>query len=136
MVKTKEKFEDSGYSISHGIIDSIWVQKQKEAEDFEKVCQNISEDIGIELEPEHRFEWCAFVPRNSSDANIATLNRYFGKKQNGEFKTAGIEVQQRSTCKFVKDAQMEMIRKLDKNMSAEPVIKNWKIIFRNWNVLK
>jgi len=123
MVKTKEKFEDSGYSISHGIIDSIWVQKQKEAEDFEKVCQNISEDIGIELEPEHRFEWCAFVPRNSSDANIATLNRYFGKKQNGEFKTAGIEVQQRSTCKFVKDAQMEMIRKLDKNMSAEPVIK-------------
>jgi len=31
---------------------------------------------------------------------------------------------------------MEMIRKLDKNMSAEPVIKNWKIIFRNWNVLK
>ncbi len=80
MVKTKEMFEDAGYSIAHGIIDSIWVQERDNTEDFEEVCNKITEEIGIELEPEHKFEWCAFVPRSSSDANISTLNRYFGKK--------------------------------------------------------
>jgi len=123
MVKAKEMFEEAGYTISHGIIDSIWVQEKDNAEEFEKVCQNISEEIGIKLEPEHKFEWCAFVPRSSSEANIATLNRYFGKKQNGEFKTAGIETEQRSVCQFVKNAQMEMIEKLDNTMDTGAVIR-------------
>jgi DNA polymerase I len=123
MVKTKERFEEAGYSVAHGIIDSIWVQEKEEAEKFEQVCEDISEEIGIKLEPEYKFEWCAFVPRSSSDANIATLNRYFGKKQNGEFKTAGIEVEQKSTCQYVKDCQMEMIEALDRNMEAGSVIR-------------
>jgi DNA polymerase I len=123
MVQTKKMFENSGYSVAHGIIDSIWVQEENEAEKFEQVCQRITDEIGIELEPEYKFEWCAFVPRSSSEANIGTLNRYFGKKQNGEFKTAGIEVEQRSTCQFVKDMQMELIEVLDETMSAEPVIR-------------
>ncbi len=122
MLKTKEIFEDSGYRVSHGIIDSIWVQEENSSKDFEQVCGEISQEIGIELEPEHKFEWCAFVPRSSSDADIATLNRYFGKKQNGEFKTAGIEIEQSSSCKYIKDSQMEMIEVLDKTMSAEAVI--------------
>ncbi|MFB6245638.1 MAG: type B DNA-directed DNA polymerase [Candidatus Nanohaloarchaea archaeon] len=126
MVNTKEMFEESGYSVAHGIIDSIWVQKKPGAEDFEQVCQNISSEIGIELEPENKFEWCAFVPRSSSEANIATLNRYFGKKQNGEFKTAGIEVEQKSTCQYVKNCQMELIEVLDKTMQAESVIQELK----------
>lgn len=123
MVEAKEMFEEAGYTISHGIIDSIWVQKKDKAEEFEKVCKNISEEIGIKLEPEHKFEWCAFVPRSSSEADIATLNRYFGKKQNGEFKTAGIEIEQRSVCQFVKNTQMEMIEKLDNTMDAGAVIR-------------
>jgi DNA polymerase I len=125
MIKTKETFENRGYKVSHGIIDSIWVQQKKETdtEDFEQVCREISEKIGIKLEPEHRFEWVAFVPRTSSQADIGTLNRYFGKKQSGEFKTAGIETEQRSTCQFIKKSQMEMIKALDRNMKPEDVIK-------------
>jgi DNA polymerase I len=123
MVETKEMFEEAGYRVIHGIIDSIWVQKKEDAENFRKVCGKISKDIGIELEPEHRFDWCAFVPRKSSEADISTLNRYFGKKANGEFKTAGIELEQRSTCRFVKDAQREMIKALDIEFDEEDVIK-------------
>jgi len=123
MVKTKEKFENSGYSIAHGIIDSIWVQEKQKAEEFEQVCQKITEEIGIELEPEYKFEWVAFVPRTSSKPDIATLNRYFGKKQNGEYKTAGIETEQHSTCQYIKNKQMKMIKALDKQMSPEPVIE-------------
>ncbi len=123
MLRTKERFEDADYSVAHGIIDSIWVQENGDAEDFEQVCEDVSEEIGIKLEPEYKFEWCAFVPRSSSDADIATLNRYFGKKQNGDFKTAGIEVEQKSTCQYVKDCQMEMIEALDKTMEAGSVIR-------------
>ena len=124
MVKTKEIFEDAGYSIAHGIIDSIWIQKNSEdAKEFEQACRKASEEIGIKLEPEHRFEWCAFVPRSSSEANISTLNRYFGKNKDGSFKTAGIEAEQRSTCKFVKEAQMEMIKALDKDFEADDALK-------------
>lgn len=124
MVRTKEMFEDEGYEISHGIIDSIWVQQNSEdAQNFEEVCRKVSREIGIELEPEYRFEWCAFVPRSSSEAKIGTLNRYFGKKKNGEFKTAGIEVEQSSSSQFVKDSQMEMIKALDKDMSPEDVLE-------------
>lgn len=121
MVKTKEMFEESGYSITHGIIDSIWVQEKEGAESFEDVCSEITDEIGILLEPEYKFEWVAFVPRASQN-RIGTLNRYFGKKSNGEFKTAGIEVEQDSVSQYIKDSQMEMIKALDKDMKAEDVL--------------
>ncbi len=123
MVRTKELFEESCYQVVHGIIDSIWVQREQGAEKFEEACREISEEIGIELEPEHRFDWCAFVPRKSSKADISTLNRYFGKKANGDLKTAGIELEQRSTCDFVKEAQHEMIEALDSDFNEDEVIK-------------
>jgi len=122
MIEAKEIFEGSGYRITHGIIDSIWVEKKESCEKFTEVCKKISKEIGIKLEPEHQFEWCAFVPRTSSKPDISTLNRYFGKKKSGEFKTAGIEVEQRSTCEFVKEAQMDMIKALDRNMEVKDVV--------------
>lgn len=121
MVKTKKLFEDSGYSIAHGIIDSIWVQKDDDAESFEEVCQDITDEIDIELEPEHRFEWVAFVPR-SSQKGIGTLNRYFGKKEDGGFKTAGIETEQNSVSEYTSESQMKMIEALDKDMNPEDVL--------------
>jgi DNA polymerase elongation subunit (family B) len=122
MLKAKESFEKSGYSVAHGIIDSIWVQEDEPTEEFEEVCRHVSDNVGIELEPEYKFEWCAFVPRKNSRADISTLNRYFGKKKGGELKTAGIEVEQDSVSSFVKDAQIEMIEALDREMSVEDVI--------------
>ncbi|MBC5793462.1 MAG: DNA polymerase I [Nanohaloarchaea archaeon] len=123
MLRTKNMFEENGYSVAHGIIDSIWVQKREEPKDFQNLCGEISDEIGILLESEHKFEWCAFVPRSSSKGNIATLNRYFGKKKSGGFKTAGIEMEQRSTSKFIKNAQEEMIEALDCRMDAADVLK-------------
>lgn len=124
MVKTKEIFEQNGYRIVHGIIDSIWVKKTEDAEDFEAVCREISEEIGIELEPEHHFEWVGFVPRSSSDANISTLNRYFGmKKDESGFKKAGIETEQSSTPEFVKKSQEKMLKAFNKSLDVKDVFK-------------
>lgn len=123
MLKTKEIFEKSGYRVAHGIIDSMWVQKNSGSKVFEELCDEITEETGILLEPEHKFEWCAFVPRSSSSYDAATLNRYFGKTKEGEFITAGIELEQDSACEFVRKSQMDMIKAIDCNMSPEDVFE-------------
>ncbi|MFP4038762.1 MAG: DNA polymerase domain-containing protein [Candidatus Nanohaloarchaea archaeon] len=106
MVETKDMLEDEGLEIKHGIIDSIWAS----GSNVEKACEKVSEEIGIELEHEHSFDWIAFVPRKNS--NISTLNRYFGKTVEGETVTAGIEMRQSSTPDIVKNCQSEMIEKI------------------------
>ena len=102
MVEAKEMLEEDGFEIKHGIIDSIWAS----GENVEEACQKVSEEIGIELEYEHHFDWIAFVPRKNSD--ISTLNRYFGKSGD-EIVTAGIAMEQSSTPEIVKRCQEEMI---------------------------
>ncbi|MFB6145674.1 MAG: type B DNA-directed DNA polymerase [Candidatus Nanohaloarchaea archaeon] len=121
MVDTKETLEKHGYSIKHGIVDSLWAKPGENSTEVGKVCEEVSKEVGIELEHEHDFEWVAFIPRSSTDANISTLNRYFGKKKEGGFKTAGIECEQRSTSEFVKDCQLELIERLDETMEPEKV---------------
>ena len=122
MKDSKEVFEEHGWKVEHGIIDSIWVSRQnEEASSIQEVCREVSEKVGIRLEEEYRFDWVAFVPRASSDADISTLNRYFGKKKNGGFKKAGIETEQSSTCRYVKEAQKEMIQAFDKGLNEEDV---------------
>ena len=115
MIKAKEIFEENGYKVVHGIIDSLWLQKnQQNPTNFQEVCEEVTEEIGIELEPEEKYEWCGFVPRRSSSADIATLNRYFGKKQEG-FEKAGIETEQSSTPRYIKKIQNQMIKAFDQD---------------------
>lgn len=124
MKDSKELFEENGWKIEHGIIDSIWVRKKDEdATEIKEVCRKVSEHIGIELEHEHDFEWVAFVPRSSSKAEISTLNRYFGKKRSGGFKKAGIETEQSSTPQYIKEKQKKMIEAFDRNREKEDVYK-------------
>jgi len=123
MLEAKEIFEENGYTIKHGIIDSIWVKKTGEnAESIQKVCDKVTDRIGIKLELEHEFEWVAFVPRKTPNARISSLNRYFGKKKNqNDFKTAGIEIEQKSICKFVKKAQKKFIKELGNSLNPQNV---------------
>ncbi len=122
MRESKEIFEENGWEVKHGIIDSIWVSKRVEdATELSEVCEEVSRHVGIDLEFEHDFEWVSFVPRAGKGAKVGTLNRYFGKKGEGSFKTAGIEVEQSSTCEFVKQAQEEMIEAFDNDHSSGDV---------------
>lgn len=125
MRRSKEIFEENGWQVKHGIIDSIWVTEQEgvKTADLEEVCEKVGDEIGIKLEYEHDFEWVAFVPRAGTDAKIGTLNRYFGKKRGGGFKTAGIEVEQSSTSEFIRECQKRMIEKFDENRDPEDVFQ-------------
>lgn len=122
MIETKEIFEENGYRVVHGIIDSLWVEKAREdAEDIEEVCKKATEQIGIKLELEDHFDWIAFTSRKSTEAKIGTLNRYFGKNIEGNYIKAGIETEQSSSCQYTKEVQEEMIEVLDKTMNPAKV---------------
>jgi DNA polymerase-2 len=53
--------EDNGFEVLHGIVDSFWVKKKgATAEDFQKLCQIITNEIGIPsiLRP---YKWIVFL---------------------------------------------------------------------------
>lgn len=116
ILQAKESFEENGYRVVHGIIDSIWIEK-REGEEPEKsvqqICDEVTEEVDIRLEKEAKFDWIAFVPRKNSRAGA--LNRYFGRKKKDGFKIRGIQARQSSTCELVEKFQ----RKLMENFEPE-----------------
>ena len=128
LLETKEILEANGWTVVHGIVDSVWVQAAPEADPapIETVAATVSEAIGIELEHEATYDWIAFAPRRESSEGA--LNRYFGKvSDGGTFKKRGIELRQRSTPPFVESCQAEWLEILDEERAPAPVCDRLKV---------
>ncbi|MDG5777517.1 type B DNA-directed DNA polymerase [Haloarculaceae archaeon H-GB2-1] len=118
LLDAKDRLEAGGWRVVHGIVDSLWVQAvADDPEPLSSILPDISEAVGIELELENRFSWVAFAPMRGSDAGA--LTRYFGTVAGeDEYKLRGIEARQRSTPAFVEDVQRDLLRELDRHLSA------------------
>ncbi|MCK4482825.1 hypothetical protein KAU55_06325, partial [Candidatus Bathyarchaeota archaeon] len=111
-LRTSRIAERKGFTIIHGIVDSLWLKKEgATAEEYVRLCREVSERIGVPLSFEGRYKWIVFLP-SRIHPNVAVLNRYYGVKEDGRIKVRGLEVRRRDTPKFVYDAQMEMINVL------------------------
>lgn len=121
MLTAKQKFEEEGWKVLHGIIDSIWIQPEKQKKPVKEINKKISEEVGIKLEYENEYEWLAFCPRRNSEAGA--LTRYFGKKKDGGYKVRGIEMRQKSTPKYIKQKQKKLIKKYDEEKNAKSVLQ-------------
>jgi DNA polymerase I len=111
-LRTSRIVERKGFTIIHGIIDSLWLKKDgATAQEYVELCREVSERIGVPLSFEGRYKWIVFLP-SRIHPNVAVLNRYYGIKEDGRIKVRGLEARRRDTPKFVYDAQMEMIRVL------------------------
>ena len=124
LLNAKEEFEKSGWKVVHGIIDSIWVKKREKkdgSEDVREVCERITGKENIRLEYEGEYDWICFCPRRESKGGA--LNRYFGKKKNGEYKFRGIELRQSSTPEYIKECQRAMIERFDSTKDPEKVLQ-------------
>lgn len=121
LLEAKEMFEDAGYRVLHGIIDSIWVQPvADDPTPIREVAENITDTVGITLDFEHQYDWIAFCPRRNSQAGA--LTRYFGKVGGeDEFKVRGIELRQRSTPLFITQCQEELMEAVDRYRDPEAV---------------
>ncbi|WP_117592475.1 type B DNA-directed DNA polymerase [Haloprofundus halophilus] len=128
LLDSKQVFEQNGWEIVHGIVDSIWVRRIRDEEQtpLDELVEQISQGVGIRLEYEAAYDWIAFVPMRDSDAGA--LTKYFGKvADEDEYKYRGIECRQRSTPAFIEEAQTDMIRILDEYQEPEPVCDRLKL---------
>jgi DNA polymerase elongation subunit (family B) len=111
-LKTARIAEQHGFTVIHGIVDSLWLKKEdgneQEIRDF---CKTASNKIGVPLNYDGRYKWIVFLP-SKIHPNIGVLNRYYGVMENGQQKVRGIEVRKHDTPRFIYDAQMEMLNVL------------------------
>ncbi|MCW3985341.1 MAG: hypothetical protein NWE91_02890 [Candidatus Bathyarchaeota archaeon] len=134
-LRTARIAERRGFSVIHGIVDSLWLKKKDAtAEEYFSLCTEVSEVVGVPLSFEGRYKWIVFLP-SRMHPNVAVLNRYYGVKEDGRIKVRGIDARRRDTPKFVHDAQMEMIKVLatasDSKAFIEKIPEALKVIRKN-----
>lgn len=135
MLEGKRIFEDHGYRVLHGIVDSIWVTPvEADPTPVREICDEVTEQVGIRLDYEAAYDWIAFCPKRDSD--VGALTRYFGKQRSGDYKVRGIELRQHSTTQFVKNAQRAMLEAIDDDggrRSVEDAHRRWeKKLVNGW----
>jgi len=120
LLTAKELAEERGWRIVHGIVDSCWLAPvEPDHAPIEDVTAAVTDEVGIPLDREARYEWIAFVPKRETDAGA--LTRYFGKQAGGGFKVRGIEARQRSTPPFVEAVQRDLLAVLDETRDPAAV---------------
>ncbi len=99
----------AGFDILHGIVDSLWLQGEGDAQDF---CRQVSEhwEQRLRLAYEGHFRWIVFLPNRTT--GVGALTRYYGVFDDGTIKVRGVELRQRSTPDFLRTVQEQVLRLL------------------------
>ncbi|UCE91230.1 MAG: hypothetical protein JSV90_07395 [Methanobacteriota archaeon] len=113
MLQTSEIAEAHGFEILHGIVDSLWLKGDGDAE---RLCEHASGHIGIPLDAEGVYRWIVFLPSRVS--GVGVLNRYYGLFEGGELKVRGIELRRSDSPGVVRDMQSDMLSALAKASDA------------------
>jgi len=123
LLKTVRMAEERGFEIVHGIVDSLWLKKERASpREYVELCKAVSKEIGVQLNVEGRYRWVVFLP-SRMHVEVPVLNRYYGVFESGKIKVRGIEAVRRDTPPFIKKAQMDMIRVLAKVPNSEAFMK-------------
>jgi DNA polymerase II len=121
ILTAKEVAEAKGYTLLHGIIDCIWIKKDGATEkDYEDLCKEIHEKVGIDISLEGIYNWLLFPP-SKTDSVISTTNHYVGCYRNGDLKMRGIEARRKDTSKLVKCMQTDMLEKMKEAKNIEEI---------------
>ena len=101
LVRTKEIAEEMGYSVLHGIVDSLWVQGAPVG----ALKERVERELGYALETEH-FDWIVFLPLADG---FGAYNRYYGRLSDGSIRVRGIAARRHDTPPYVKEMQCRML---------------------------
>lgn len=100
--------EENGFSVLHGIVDSLWIHKNNATRnDYEKIKRQVEKETGFDMSLD-LYNWIVFLPSKENDI-VPVPNRYFGALRNGELKIRGIEARRHDTPKLFKDCQLEIL---------------------------
>jgi len=108
--ETLEIAQKQGFSVVHGIVDSVWLAKEQADEtDYLELCDVIEEKLGLPVSFEGIYRWIVFLP-SKVHSGLPVLNRYYGTFRNGTVKMRGIEYRRRDTPPIIKHCQRDTIR--------------------------
>ena len=100
--------ESNGFSILHGIVDSLWMyKKDATVHDYEKLRKTIEKETEFEMSFDV-YNWIVFLP-SKENSNLPVANRYFGANKNGDLKLRGIETRRHDTPEFFKQCQIDIL---------------------------
>jgi len=102
----------NGFSVVHGIVDSVWLKKNGASEaDYVDLCETVEKELGLPISFEGIYRWIVFLP-SKVHTQLPVLNRYYGVFKHGEIKMRGIEYRRRDTPEVIKQCQRDMINYL------------------------
>jgi DNA polymerase elongation subunit (family B) len=107
--------ESRGYRVIHGIVDSLWVFKDRAlAQDYQELREEIERVTKFKLAIEGVYKWIVFLP-SKVDSQNQVPTRYFGAfEKNHELKVRGIEWRRRDAPLYFKACQEKILKKLAK----------------------
>jgi DNA polymerase I len=104
--------ERRGFTVMHGIVDSLWLKKEGANEDdYESLRREIEAETKFAISFEGIYKWIAFIP-SKVDAGVPVLNQYFGAYRDGRLKVRGIEARRHDTPAFFSKCQLEILQAL------------------------
>lgn len=105
--------ESRGFRMIHGIIDSLWLARDRASlEDYIEICGEIEDATKFKLAIEGIYKWIVFLP-SKVDPQNQVANRYFGCFEKGnEIKVRGIEYRRHDAPVYFKKCQEEILRAL------------------------
>ncbi|MBN1802141.1 MAG: hypothetical protein JW891_11575 [Candidatus Lokiarchaeota archaeon] len=127
LMRSAEIAQNHGCKVVHGIVDSIWLQdeKNRDPEEFKevtrKVAQEITEHTSIQMSWDGFFDFIVFLP-SRAEPDIPTLNHYWGIKKGGEVKVRGIEARRRDAPNIIKEAQLAFIEEFKGAKTVEEFV--------------
>ena len=121
LLSAVETVEQAGYSVLHGIIDSLWVKPKKGRVSPVHLSRMISNNTGIRMDVEGHYKWIVFLP--SKNVDVGALTRYYGLFDNGELKIRGVEIRQKNSPALLKNMQKDMLNVFSKANTKSEFLK-------------
>lgn len=110
LLTAKETAEHAGYTVLHGIVDSLWITPTHPTMTIPALAHTISDRTGIRMAIDGRFRWIVFLP--CANLPIGALTHYYGVFDTGDLKVRGVELRQRDTPPFLRTVQHDIITTL------------------------
>lgn len=99
--------EDAGFTVIHGIVDSLWIKGDG---DVESLLKRIEEKTRIGIVMDGHYRWICFFPARSG---LGSLNRYLGMRYDGTWKIRGIEMRRNDVPGISRRFQTEALAMLE-----------------------
>ena len=119
LLQAKEVAEEEGYTLLHGIVDSLWLSREELSEDgCRSLAEKISTRTGIPINLEGIYRWLRFFP-SKGRPGVAVSTLYAGAFRSGTIKVRGLACRRSDTPPFIRRFQEDLLALLARAQNRE-----------------